>query len=146
MMYLPALHSKFYDLIKSNCSGAAIDEMDVYGLDRDDLFENFDQFFMKTSGLAHNKFGDIDSKMKAAFTREYNKATHKHQALVSEQGMTKKRGARTSIDGENNEHIDDESDEEEDEKKIQAMFKKRGGKKKASKSKVNGGKKKKKKT
>jgi replication factor C subunit 1 len=49
--------------------GEAIELMDDYGLDRDDLFETFDEF--KVDAKIRG-FSDLDSKQKSAFTREYN--------------------------------------------------------------------------
>ena len=64
----------------------AIALMDEYGLDRDDLFENLDEFKIDSEAKG---FNDIDSKQKAAFTREYNQGSHKSQALVHEQVASK---------------------------------------------------------
>lgn len=133
MMYLPALHSHFYRMLVNNTS-EAISEMDVYGLNRDDLFENIDEFSLPTSsGEKPKKFADMDSKTKAAFTREYNKGIHKSQALVAEQGASKKRKApaieqrESDEEGDGDFDNDEDQKEEEDEKKIQELFSKKKG-------------------
>ena len=149
MMYLPALHSHFYNSLQNDVE-ATINEMDSYGINRDDLFESFDEFSLAVGGQKSIKFGDLDSKVKAAFTREYNKSVHKAQALVSEQGVSGKKRKVASQESstleENDEDavdIDDDANDEDDLEKVQAMFKKKGrgstksatGKKKGSNSK-----------
>jgi replication factor C subunit 1 len=117
--------------------------MDEYGLDRDDIFENLDEFTLESKP---RKMADLDSKVKASFTREYNKGSHKSQALVDEQGVTKTR-RRKAVDengeaenGEGDDGIiddnglgDDDGDDDEEEdnpEQILKLFKssKKGGK------------------
>merc|ERR1712113_1065946 len=74
--------------------------MDEYGLDRDDLFQNIDEFTTPNVHKDVDKFADLDSKQKAAFTREYNKGVHKSQALVSEQGVAKTKKQKSSAGSE----------------------------------------------
>jgi replication factor C subunit 1 len=127
--------------------------MDEYGLDRDDLFENLDEFSLDPKAI---KFSNaLDSKSKAAFTREYNKRAHKSQALVEEQGASKKRktspvstdaderAEAEELDAVNDDKDltsrDDDGDKDEmDTDDVMAMFKKKGkssakGKKKGKK-------------
>jgi replication factor C subunit 1 len=140
LSYLPFLRdrlmSQLQDPEDDNANNIVIEMMDSYGLDRDDVFENLDEF--KMDAKAPN-FADIDSKKKAAFTRAYNAGSHKSQALVDEQGAPskkKKKGDSTPVDPEDPDAIDDDvvepeesdDDEEEDLEKLKAMFKKRGRK------------------
>ena len=98
------------------------------------------------------KFSDIDSKTKAAFTREYNKRSHKSQALVEEQGVSKKKkssGGNGSSEMKDPDAIDedgaggdeDEEDDELNEEEVAKAFKKMKGKK-GGKAKAAGKKKK----
>jgi len=150
MMYLPALHNHFYNTLQNDVQ-TAIDEMDYYGINRDDLFESFDEFYLPIQGKKSNMFGDLESKIKASFTRQYNKGVHKAQALVSEQGVTgKKRKAISQeklLDGENDDKcidVGEESNDEDDLEKVKAMFKKKGraSTKKSTGSKKSNGRKK----
>jgi len=133
--FLDLLFSKDGDQIKS-----AIDLMDEYGLDRDDIFESIDEFVLDSKA---KKFSDMDSKSKAGFTRQYNKGIHKSQALVEEQGApTSKRKRKVKEqegeEGENaNASSDDGDDEEMDEEQIKKLFgrKKRVTKKTTKKAK-----------
>lgn len=138
MNYLPLLRKQFQELLFDS-DGAkateAIELMDEYGLDRDDIFENLDEFVLNSGGNKEKKFGDLDSKSKAAFTRAYNSMSHKAQALVSEQGAekTKKRkagAADTAEGGGDLDAIDDDKNaagqesDEEDEEDMEALKKK----------------------
>jgi replication factor C subunit 1 len=148
LSYLPFLRQRFLTQLRDSededCNAVAIRLMDDYGLDRDDIFENLDEFRMDQKSP---KFADIDSKRKAAFTREYNQGSHKSQALVEEQGAPKKSkrgGGGKSDDTEDPDAIndddnlgDDEEEEDEDLEKIKAAFAKKGRK---SSAKANGGK------
>ena len=144
MSYLPVLRDRFLTLLSNDESNggsveAAIELMDEYGLDRDDIFEKFDEFKMDPKAAGFDK---IDSKKKAAFTRTYNSGTHKSQALVTEQGAAKKpkRQASAVSETKDPDAIDDDAkaaaaeeepeEEEMDIDKIRALFakKKRGGK------------------
>ena len=76
----------------------------------------------------------MNSKVKAAFTREYNKGVHKSQALVEEQGVTKKRKrSATSTEANSDYDGDDVSEEEEveDVEILKKLFKKRSSSGKA---------------
>ena len=127
--YLPVIRSNLSKLLmsKEDCKiSEAIEFMDEYGLDRDDVFENLDEFVMDRNV---KKFSDLDSKVKAAFTREYNKGIHKSQALVDEQGVSTKRKRAATNEGEPGEENDEfeRSDSEEEEMNIdelKKMFKK----------------------
>jgi replication factor C subunit 1 len=146
MSYLPVLRMRFLSLLTSDAPQfveEAIDLMDGYGLDRDDVFEKLDEFNMEAVGKDTGSFQKIDSKKKAAFTRLYNQGSHKSQALVAEQGAVKKtkRGAASvaasselgdpdAIDDDNvspEADVDEEGEEEEDIEKIRAAFQKKGG-------------------
>jgi replication factor C subunit 1 len=151
MSYLPLLHDRFLSLLSSdepNNVQEAIELMDEYGLDRDDIFEKLDEFNMDPKA---DSFQKIDSKKKAAFTRLYNQGSHKSQALVAEQGggvkKTKRQASVVSELGDPDAIDDDKVEEEEvaddddelDAEKIKAMFKTKGrgkaaGKKAAAKT------------
>jgi replication factor C subunit 1 len=153
MNYLPVMRRQFQELLFDK-DGAkvieAIELMDQYGLDRDDIFENIDEFLLSVSGSQEKKFSDLDSKAKAAFTREYNKTAHTSQALVAEQGV--KSGRKKGTDGASEVEVtgeldvvdddkaagqenDDEQDDEEDVEALKEMFMK---KRKKSSSKAKG--------
>ena len=138
--YIPALRQGFLKLMLDK-NGARMEEviniMDEYGLDRDDIFEKLDEFNLDKKA---EKFSDVDSKTKAAFTREYNKGSHKSQALVEEQGVSKKKkssGANGASETKDPDAIDedgtggdeDEEDDELNEEEVAKAFKKMKGKK-----------------
>jgi replication factor C subunit 1 len=143
MSYLPLIREVFLSLLNADSQEdvqRAIEMMDEYGLDRDDVFEKLDEFNMdpKSDG-----FQKIDSKKKAAFTRLYNQGSHKSQALVAEQGGAKKskRKASSTIELGDPDLIDDDKEEEDEEEndddeldaeKIKAMFQKKGRAKSAA--------------
>jgi len=146
MNYLPVMRQQFQDLLFSK-DGAnvtdAIELMDQYGLDRDDLFENLDEFILSVPNSKEKKFSDLDSKAKVAFTREYNKTAHTSQALVGEQGVKKGRKKSASAaeveesgeldvvdDDKAGNEVDEEQDDEEDVEALKEMFMKK--KKRAS--------------
>ena len=156
MNYLPIMREQFTSLLFDK-DGAKVTEtiglMDEYGLDRDDVFENLDEFLLTSTGSKEKKFGDLDSKAKAAFTRAYNQVAHKAQALVAEQGAgktsKKKAGGASSEVPEGGEldvvdddkaagQDDDDGDVEEDLEATLSMFKKKGGKRGNSASKAGG--------
>jgi replication factor C subunit 1 len=144
--YIPLLRDRFAALLfdeDGSKVSEAINLMDEYGLDRDDVFENMEEFKMGPDGRS---FATLDSKQKAAFTRQYNSGAHKSQALVSEQGagkVTKKKAPKETdpadLDAVDDDAFESESEEEEDEEaeaaKLQAMFKKKG---RGSGAKTNG--------
>ena len=106
--YLPVIRDKFVNLLMNKDGPKveeAIDFMDEYGLDRDDVFENIDEFTMENNPL---KMADLNSKAKAAFTREYNKGIHMSQALVEEQGLQTKKRKKATTDEDQNEQSDDD--------------------------------------
>jgi replication factor C subunit 1 len=166
LSYLPVLRNRLLTLLQSSSGDGGVEEaialMDEYGLDRDDVFENLDEFSMDDSPQAPN-FQKLDSKAKAAFTRTYNQRAHKSQALVAEQGAIKSKTKRqaSSIsdtkdpdaidddhvgdDGEQgNEDENDDEDDELDAEKIKALFQKkksRGGSKKPAPTKKKSNKK-----
>ena len=138
MNYLPIMRQQFEQLLFDK-DGARVSEaialMDEYGLDRDDIFENFDEFTFNSKELKGKKFSDLDSKSKAAFTRAYNAMAHKAQALVAEQGAEKtgrKKGGNGSGGGEAAELdvVDDdkaaggESEDDGDEDNVEELKKK----------------------
>lgn len=154
LSYLPVLREHILRFFKSEDESGvaeAIALMDEYGLSRDDVLDKFDEFKM---GKNAQSFSDLDSKQKAAFTRQYNKGTHKSQALVSEQGGPatgkKKKGQKVDKDPADLDAIDEDvadaeesdADDEEELKKLREKFAKKGrkaaAKKKAkTKTKVN---------
>jgi replication factor C subunit 1 len=140
MNYLPVMRQQFQELLFDK-DGAkvkeAIELMDEYGLDRDDLFENLDEFLLPGLNSNEKKFGDLDSKAKAAFTREYNKIAHTSQALVAEQGgiksgQKKSSGGASEVEETGELDVvdddkaagqdDEEQDDEEDVEALKAMF------------------------
>ena len=160
MNYLPIMRQQFEELLFHKDGPKvteAIELMDEYGLDRDDVFENFDEFLFNTKELKVKKFGDLDSKAKASFTRAYNAMAHKAQALVSEQGAEKSGRKKATSGGDGGEMggaeldvvdddkaIEEKSDDEEDEvenlESLKKKFSKKGGggNKAAGKAKANG--------
>ena len=161
MNYLPIIRLQLEELLFHK-DGAkvtnAIELMDEYGLDRDDVFENFDEFVFNSKELKVKKFSDLDSKTKAAFTRAYNTMAHKAQALVSEQGVTKT-GRKKNTEGGGGDNMEDgaeldvvdddkmaaevESDDDDEDEDVEALkkkFMKKGAAKGAAKgaSKTNG--------
>ena len=147
MNYLPIMRQQFEELLFHKNGPKvteAIELMDEYGLDRDDVFENFDEFLFNTKELKVKKFGDLDSKAKASFTRAYNAMAHKAQALVSEQGAEKSGRKKATSGGDGGEMggaeldvvdddkaIEEKSDDEEDEvenlESLKKKFSKKGG-------------------
>jgi len=134
----------------------AIELMDEYGLDRDDVFENFDEFLFNAKDLKVKKFGDLDSKTKSAFTRAYNSMTmaHSSQALVAEQGAEKTGRKKASGGGDagmgggeldvvDDDKVEESDDEDEDDiEALQKKFLKKGRKSSGGgKAKANGKKK-----
>ena len=152
--YLPVLRDQFLKILKSGDEGAstkAIALMDEYGLSREDVIEKLDEFRMGKG----ESFAEMDSKQKAALTREYNQGSHKSQALVAEQGGAskpkrgggKKERDPADLDAIDEDIVEEESDEEDTEeelKKLQDKFRKKGRKSSGnSKKKSSKGKKKK---
>jgi replication factor C subunit 1 len=137
--YLPAIRDQFVNLMMPLGGDGpnvedAIGLMDDYGLDRDDIFENIDEFVLDRKT---KRFADLDSKTKSAFTREYNKGVHKSQALIEEQGApSRKRKKIVEEDDEDNEGEDNGDDDDDDglsPDEIRKMFaSKKSGKKKAT--------------
>ena len=139
LSYLPVLRERFLTLLQQkdgNGTDEAIELMDTYGLDRDDILEKFDEFKMDPKDKG---FGQLDSKQKANLTRAYNSVSHKSQALVMEQGGAKKPKRKAAAaddlgdpevvdDDKKVEEDDEEDDEELDSEAIAAMFKKKGRK------------------
>jgi replication factor C subunit 1 len=133
--YIPLLRDRFAALLfdeDGSKVSEAISLMDEYGLDRDDVFENMEEFKMGPDGRS---FATLDSKQKAAFTRQYNSGTHKSQALVAEQGagkVTKKKAPKekdpADLDAVDDDAFESESEEDEEAEaaKLQAIFKKKG--------------------
>ncbi len=146
--YLPTIRNHLSKLLLTTKGDVhvteAIDFMDEYGLDRDDVFENMDEFLVGNQKV--RKFSDLDSKSKAAFTREYNKGIHKSQALVDEQGVSsrKRKAAKDKEDEDDDDDDDEEEEEEEEEVDVEelakAFQKKKRSTKATAKVKVKGGK------
>lgn len=132
LYYLPVLRARFMTLLADGDKAKiteAIALMDEYGLDRNDVFENIDEFKIDSKAKGLN---DIDSKQKAAFTREYNQGAHKSQALVHEQGAGKvSKASRStassdpaSLDAVDDDKVEESDDEEEElsEEKLRELF------------------------
>ena len=140
--YLPVIRQHLLALLQSEQTAEAIQMMDEYGLSREDVMEKLDEFKINKDEKA---FGDImDSKQKAAFTREYNSKKHMSQALVDEQGAGPKKRSKggkekdpADLDAIDEDGVEEESDndDEEDFEKMAAAFKKKGRKKAAPKKK-----------
>jgi replication factor C subunit 1 len=130
----------------------AIALMDEYGLNREDIAEKIELFAI---GKGYDSFEDLDSKQKAAFTREYNAGSHMSQALVQEQGgggSKRKRNGPREKDPNDLDAIDDDDDdddvedddeensedEEKELKKLQEQFKKKGRRAAAASKKAKG--------
>ena len=144
-VYLPVIRERFASLLMNKVEGPrateAIEFMDLYGLDRDDVFETLDELNLDAKV---NKFSSLDSKTKASFTREYNKGSHKSEALVDEQGTLSRKRRKTNADEDEGGGIQDCSDddgEEMDEEEIQKLFMKKGKRSKKETAKKTGGKK-----
>ena len=147
MSYIPLFRDRFLSLITNGQNDEAIDLMDEYGFDRDDVFEKLDEFVVDKKAAT---FASIDSKKKAAFTRTFNERAHKSQALVAEQGagkLPKRKASSVASDNVDPDAINDDQvpeeeeddDDEADDAKIVAMFKKKrrgrgGGKDKGKKA------------
>lgn len=159
MNYLPIIRQQLEELLFHKDGAKVTDAialMDDYGLDRDDVFENFDEFLFNSKELKVKKFGDLDSKAKAAFTRAYNAISHKAQALVSEQGVAKAGRKKAADDGgemrdgaeldvvDDDKAVEDSDDEDDDEdvEALKKKFMKKGAAKSASKANTKKGKKK----
>jgi replication factor C subunit 1 len=135
--YIPAIRNHLSNMLITKNDlriSEAIEFMDDYGLDRDDVFENLDEFTMDRTV---KKFSDVESKVKAAFTREYNKGIHKSQALVDEQVVTTRKRKASTKDiepGDEDEDAAEESENEDEEMDIEELkkkFAKKKGRKKA---------------
>ena len=144
--YIPVMRDRIFTLLKNGDADSnkeVIAFMDEYGLSRDDIVEKLDCLVLGKKELS---FDDLDSKQKAAFTRQYNSGVHKSQALVREQGgggIKKKKGKKVVDDEDEDDVSDDDSsvDEVDDDKeleKLAAQFKKKGRKKAAAKPKKKG--------
>jgi replication factor C subunit 1 len=147
--YVPVLRERFLRFFTSDAEGSSTEQaialMDDYGLSRDDVMETLDEFRMGKKD--EPSFSDLDSKQKAAFTRQYNQGSHKSQALVAEQGggsKPKKAAGKPEKDPHDLDAIDEDvveeeesegEDEEAELKKLQDKFKKKGRKKAAAGSK-----------
>jgi replication factor C subunit 1 len=141
--YVPVMRERLLKLLKNGDDVSvkeAIALMDEYGLNRDDIAERLEAFAV---GKGNGSFEDLDSKQKAAFTREYNAGSHTSQALVQEQGggssRSKKRGPRemdpndldvidddAALEEDNDEDENSDEDNEKELEKLQEQFKKKG--------------------
>ena len=83
MHYLPVLQSALYPPLKgpggaTNVSGV-MEFVDAYGLSREDVWETVPEFGFGAE--VKQLLDGIESKTKSAFTRQYNKGSHRSQAL-----------------------------------------------------------------
>jgi replication factor C subunit 1 len=106
-----------------------IEYLDEYSMNRDDLFETLSELQFPESAEFKDIFKLITPQTKSAFTREYNKGSHKSQILVSDDMVSKtskkKRGAAAAggdDDGEGGGEEDGgsgaENDGEEEEEEV----------------------------
>ncbi|POM67739.1 Replication factor C subunit [Phytophthora palmivora] len=111
-----------------------IDLLDECEITREDLTESMESF--KFPGVKRHSYSELDSKAKTAFTRMYNKASHKSQAVVeSVLGSTtvkKGRGKAAAVKDEENglpppSDAESEPDDEEDLDVSKFQKKSRGG-------------------
>jgi replication factor C subunit 1 len=119
--YVPVLRGMLlHSLLTNDTDGVneAIELLDAYGLSKDDFMENMKELQIGPS-TAYDK---IDSKMKGALTREFNKTAHKSQALVHDIQATKTKRGKTAaptdeeaLEGDAEEAVEEEEVEEEDE-------------------------------
>ncbi len=117
---LPALRTRLAEkLLKPGelpaaQAAAALRFAQEYGLTRDDVFENIPDFWLPVPGQAENVFEALDSKTKAAFTREFNKlqAAVEPEILEKRGGLKRKRGENASKKGEAREGGSEDEEEE----------------------------------
>lgn len=128
--YVPYLRMHLlHPLMVKGSDGAheVIARLDHYGLSKDDFMETMKdfQFVVDKHPTFVDMFERLDSKVKAALTRQYNSMEHRSQALVEQQaGSGRGRGARggggtgdnefaTAEEGEdyaNEEEVEEETD------------------------------------
>ena len=81
--YLPVLQSALYPPLKGPGGGTNVSSVmefvDAYGLSREDVWETVPEFGFGTE--VKQLLNGIESKTKSAFTRQYNKGSHRSQAL-----------------------------------------------------------------
>ncbi|KAJ8525178.1 hypothetical protein ON010_g15937 [Phytophthora cinnamomi] len=80
-------HPEFSNCVLTGCTTHAlqnieevIELLDECEITREDLTESMESF--KFPGVKRHSYSDLDTKAKTAFTRMYNKASHKSQAVV----------------------------------------------------------------
>ena len=151
--YLPVFRERFLNYFfgddhSDEANKAVIALMDEYGLSREDVMEKLDEFRMPLKKGEGKTFGDLDTKQKSAFTRQYNQGSHKSQALVDEEfagKLTKKKaGAKRerdpldmdAIDEDVGDDEDSDVDDEAEMKQLAEKFKKKGRKGGAPKKKA----------
>ncbi|KAG7395614.1 replication factor C subunit 1 [Phytophthora boehmeriae] len=110
-----------------------IELLDECEITREDLTESMESF--KFPGIKRHSYAELDSKAKSGFTRLYNKASHKSQAVVeSVLGSTtiKKGRGKAAVKDENNglappSDAESEPDDEDDMDVSKFQKKPRGG-------------------
>jgi len=135
--YLPAMRTAFVTplaITGVEAVGGIIENLDDYSMNRDDLFETLSELQFPEGPQFKDYFKMIQPQTKAAFTREYNKGSHRSQILVAQEGVSKKGKAKRTeteevLDGEDVE--DEQEDEEIDLDAFRAKPKKSTGKGKA---------------
>jgi replication factor C subunit 1 len=86
--YIPIMNELFIDFLKNKKDvNGLIGIMDEYSLDRDDIFENLPTFQVPNS---NDNFAKIETKVKSAFTRRYNKLHPKIKGRKEEEGEKEK--------------------------------------------------------
>uniref|UniRef100_A0AAV1UCY4 Replication factor C subunit 1 n=1 Tax=Peronospora matthiolae TaxID=2874970 RepID=A0AAV1UCY4_9STRA len=105
-----------------------IELLDECEITREDLTESMESF--KFSGVKRHSYSDLDSKAKTAFTRMYNKAFHKSQAIVESvlgSGTAKKGRGQASVikDEENGLPVPSDAESEPDEEVDISKFQKK---------------------
>jgi len=118
-----------------------VDILDSYGLSREDLMDTMQQlqFVVSSDAQLQDHFGFLDSKLKSAFTREYNSRAHRCQGLVENMDVKKKRRTAAADDDDEEGTTEDlgatkVDDGDDSDAELEAFLKKhakKGGKGKA---------------
>lgn len=112
--YVPYLRSVLlHQLLSKGADGVGevLSILDSYGLSKEDFSDSLKelQFVFEKDPKLPDRYEAIESKVKAALTREYNNTEHKSQALVSAQALKK---GKKSAGGRGGSGYGDEEDED----------------------------------